>query len=536
MYMKFKLSIPVLILLTGCQMTPEDRSNDVQTTITPVVAPSAQASNKDSGLDSATEEKIAKLIVAEGVTVEPIDNVWVRIAEQMTIPIPDNARIAKHRKWFLEHPQHLITVSKRAEPFLYLIVEELERRNLPLELALLPVVESAFDPFAYSHGSASGMWQFVPGTATQYGLEQNWWYDGRRDVLASTSAALTYMEYLSRRFDGDWLQALASYNSGQGRVGRSIKRNKKAGLATDFWSLSLPTETEAYVPKLLALADILQNAEKYNLTLPVIDNEPAIQQVDVDNQIDLALAADLAGMDVAELQRLNPGFNQWATAPDGPHTLLIPNENVEKFETALAKTDAKGRLNWVRYKVKSGDSLGEIAQNYNTSSKIIASVNNLDSSMIKIGQALLIPMAAKDLDYYKFSESSRITRRQDKPAGRFKVVHKVQSGDNLWDMSRAYKVNYKSLAKWNNIAPKDALKINQKLVVWQGKKKGSANGKGIMRNITYKVRQGDSLARIADKFNVKVKDVVRWNGLANQKYIQPGQALRLYVDVTKVNT
>lgn len=535
--MKFKLSIPALILLTGCQMTSEDRSNDVQTTITPVVAPSDNASNETSGLDSATEAKLAKLIIAEEITVEPITNVWLRISEQMTIPIPDNARIAKHRKWFLDHPQHLKTVSKRAEPFLYLIVEELERRNLPLELALLPVVESAFDPFAYSHGSASGMWQFIPGTATQYGLEQNWWYDGRRDVLASTSAALTYMEYLNRRFDGDWLHALASYNSGQGRVGRSIKRNKRAGLATDFWSLSLPKETEAYVPKLLALADILQNPEKYNATIPVIANEPAIQQVDINSQIDLALAADLAGMTTSELHRLNPGFNQWATAPDGPHTLLIPNDNVAKFEAALAQTDAKGRLNWARYKVKSGDSLSVIAQNYNTSSKIIKSVNNLDNSMIKIGQALLIPMAAKDLDYYKLSESSRINRRQDKPAGRFKVVHKVQSGDNLWDLSRAYKVDYKSLAKWNNMAPKDTLKINQKLVIWQGKKQGKRNAtNGTMRNITYKVRQGDSLGLIANKFNVKVTDLVRWNGLTNQKYIQPGQSLRLYVDVTKVNT
>jgi len=322
--MKFKLSIPVLVLLTGCQMTPEDRSNDEQTTITPVVAQSQEASNEKTGLDSMTGKKFAKLIDTEDITIEPIDNVWVRISEQMIIPIPDNARIAKHRKWFLEHPQHLKTISKRAEPFLYLIVEELERRNLPLELALLPVVESAFDPFAYSHGSASGMWQFVPGTAKRFGLEQNWWYDGRRDVLASTSAALTYMEYLNRRFKGDWLHALASYNSGEGRVERSIKRNQRASLPTDFWSLSLPKETEAYVPKLLALADILQNPEKYNVTLPVIDNEPAIQQVDVNSQIDLALAADLAGMDVAQLQRLNPGFNQWATAPDGPHTLLIP--------------------------------------------------------------------------------------------------------------------------------------------------------------------------------------------------------------------
>jgi membrane-bound lytic murein transglycosylase D len=533
MYMKIKFSFPVLIFLTGCQLTPEDHTNEVQVTIAPVTKSSATTVSEVVVLDSITVPQIEITTPVE-IIAEPVTNVWARIADQMTITIPDNARIKKHRDWYLKHPQHLKTVSERAEPFLYLIVEELERRQLPLELALLPVVESAFDPFAYSHGRASGMWQFVPGTAKRFGLEQNWWYDGRRDVLASTSAALNYMEYLNRRFKGDWLHALASYNSGEGRVGKSIKRNKKAGLSTDFWALSLPNETEAYVPKLLALADILQHPEKYQVTLPVINNEPAIEQVDVNSQIDLALAADLAGIKVAQLQRLNPGFNQWATAPDGPHTLLIPTDKVARFERGLAKTDTKGRLNWVRYKVKSGDSLSEIAENYNTSSKIIASVNNLNNSMIKIGQPLLIPMAAKDLNYYKFSESARLTRRQQKPAGRFKVVHKVKSGDNLWDLSRTYKVNYKSLAKWNNIAPTDPLKINQKLVVWQGKKQTS--GKGIMRNITYKVRPGDSLARIADKFNVKIADLIRWNALDKQKYIQPGQALRLYVDVTKMNT
>jgi membrane-bound lytic murein transglycosylase D len=533
MYMKIKLSFPVLIFLTGCQLTPKDHGGDVQVTIAPVAKSSAATASEVVVLDSIIVPQI-EITAPVKIIAKPVTNVWARIADQMTIPVPDNARIKKHRDWYLKHPQHLKTVSERAEPFLYLIVEELERRQLPLELALLPVVESAFDPFAYSHGRASGMWQFVPGTAKRFGLEQNWWYDGRRDVLASTSAALNYMEYLNRRFKGDWLNALASYNSGEGRVGNSIKRNKKAGLSTEFWALSLPKETEAYVPKLLALADILKNPEKYHVTLPVINNEPAIEQVDVNSQIDLALAADLAGIKVAQLQRLNPGFNQWATAPDGPHTLLIPEDKVAQFKRGLAKTDIKGRLNWVRYKVKSGDSLSEIAENYNTSSKIIASVNNLNNSRIKIGQPLLIPMAAKDLNYYKFSESARLTRRQQKPAGRFKVVHKVKSGDNLWDLSRTYKVKYKSLAKWNNIAPTDPLKINQKLVVWQGKKQTS--GKGIMRNITYKVRHGDSLARIADKFNVKIADLVRWNALDKLKYIQPGQALRLYVDVTKMNT
>lgn len=529
--MKLNLSLPLLILLTGCQLTPDEPISKAENKTVPIQVAETQTNVIPASVASEVQQIIAP--EPEAVPV-PVTNVWVRIADQLTIDVPNNARIQKHRNWYLKHPQHLETVSNRADPFLYLIVEEIERRELPLELALLPIVESAFDPFAYSHGRASGMWQFVPGTAKRFGLDQNWWYDGRRDVLASTSAALNYMEYLNRRFDGDWLQALASYNSGEGRVGRSIKRNKKAGIATDFWSLSLPKETEAYVPKLLALADILKNPEKYNITLPEIDNSPSIEQVDVNSQIDLALAADLAGIKVSELQRLNPGFNQWATAPDGPHTLLLPINKVSKFKAGLAKTDVKGRLNWVRYKVKSGDSLSVIAQNYNTSSRIIESVNGLESNKIKIGQALLIPMAAKDLDYYKFSKKSRVSRRQEKPAGRFKVVHKVKSGDNLWDLSRTYKVNYKSLAKWNSMAPTDPLRINQKLVIWQGKK--GSKSKGIMRNITYKVRSGDSLARIADKFNVKVADLIRWNALYNQKYIQPGQSLRLFVDVTKVNT
>lgn len=544
--MKLKISIPLLMLLSGCQLTPEDNGQLTEQTLAPQNAPtelSAQTEQSAQTISAATDtleikaelesSTLVQPVIAEPVE-PPVTNVWIRLADQMEIEFPENERIKKHRNWYLKHPEHLKTVSSRAEPFLYLIAEELERRQLPMELALLPIVESAFDPFAYSHGRASGMWQFVPGTAKRFGLEQNWWYDGRRDVLASTSAAFNYLEYLHRRFDGDWLQALASYNSGEGRVSSAIRKNKKAGKATDFWSLTLPKETEAYVPKLLALADILKNPDKYNVTLPIIDNDPAVEQVDVSSQIDLALAADLAGIKVARLQQLNPGFNQWATAPDGPHTLLIPVNNVEEFKLRLAETDSKGRLHWVRYKVKAGDSLSEIARDYNTTSKIIKSVNDLDGAMIKIGQPLLIPMAAKELDYYKFSQSQRLSRRQQKPAGRFKVIHKVKSGDNLWDLSRAYKVNYRSLAKWNNMAPNDPLRINQKLVIWQGHKKSSS--KGIMRNITYKVRSGDSLARIASKFNVKVSDLVRWNNLDKKKYLQPGQSLRLYVDVTKVNT
>ncbi|MDW1632071.1 transglycosylase SLT domain-containing protein, partial [Vibrio sp. Y176] len=195
---------------------------------------------------------------------------------------------------------------------------------LPMELALLPVVESSFDAFAYSHGSAAGLWQFVPGTGKMMGLEQNYWYDGRRDVAASTDAALDYLVQLNERFDGNWEHAIAAYNSGGGRVSSAIRKNKKLGKPVDFFSLDLPKETSSYVPKLLALADVVANQEKYGIDIPSIPNKPVLTLVDPKEQLDLAIAADYAGIGVKELQSYNPAYNQWSTAPEGPHQLLIP--------------------------------------------------------------------------------------------------------------------------------------------------------------------------------------------------------------------
>ncbi|MFT5815317.1 MAG: membrane-bound lytic murein transglycosylase D [Psychroserpens sp.] len=408
-----------------------------------------------------------------------------------------------------------------------------------MEIALLPIVESAFDPFAYSHGRASGMWQFIPATGKRFGMKQNWWFDGRRDIVASTKGAIKYLKYLHKFFDGDWMLALAAYNSGEGRVRRAVRKNKKLNLPTNFWSLDLPKETRDYVPKLLALADIVKRSEEFKIKLHVIDNSSVISQVDIGSQLDLAKAAQLADLSLTELQRLNPGFNRWATDPDGPHYLLLPNHKIENFKQGLSKLSKKERLAWQRYKIKNGDNLGEIAEKFNTEVALIKQVNNIKGNQIRAGKFLLIPVATASLDSYLLSQNQRLAKTQNKVLAGEKRIHIVKSGDTLWDISRAYRVSTRSIAKWNAMAARDTIKPGQKLVIWQ---KAAVNKltlntmapgeKAIIRNIHYRVRKGDSFARIADKFNVTIKAIEHWNSLNRNKYLQPGQMLKLSVDVT----
>ena len=471
--------------------------------------------------------------IAEAAAEIEFKDVWQRVRSQLRFEFEDNNRIAAQRNWYLKHPNYMQRVAIRAKPFLHLIVEKMEQQNMPLELVLLPIVESAFDPFAYSHGRAAGMWQFIPSTGKRFGMKQTWWYDGRRDVMASTQGAIDYLNYLVNMFDGNWLHALAAYNSGEGRVQRSIKKNKRMGKPTDFWNLDLPRETRAYVPKLLALADILDNSDQYSFEWPEINNIPLTQEVTIGSQLDLALAAEMAGLTVKELHALNPGYNRWATDPNGPYNLLLPIDKVEKFSTELAKTDSSQRLNWVRHKVKSGDSLLKLASKYHTNTDIISKVNELKSNMIIAGNYLIIPVALKSLDTYSLSQDQRLAKTQSKKSGEYKLNHTVKSGDTFWDLSREYKVNLRQLAKWNGMAPTDMLRPGKKLVVWVDDVGKGQRKDAVMRTLTYTVRNGDSLARIAGKFNVKVSDIQKWNQAKLKKYLQPGQRLKIFVDVTR---
>jgi len=524
--MKKTLCWALLLLLAGCQLTQSGRdvSQNSQEENTTQAVLSHQTDNEsqiENTVITRTESK-------HKLSPEEVDDLWQRIGMQLTLPVPDDKAINYYRQWYIKHPHHLQTVAKRATPFLYLITKKIEQRHMPLELALLPVVESAFDVFAYSYGRAAGLWQFVPGTGKLYGLKQNYWYDGRRDVNAATDAALDYLDNLNKQFDGNWNNAIAAYNSGEGRVARAIKFNTRKGKPTDFFSLRLPKETSSYVPKLLALADVIAHKDKYGIKLPRIANKPVLIQVNPKKQLDLALAAQFAHISVRTLQTYNPGFNRWSTAPNGPYDLLIPINKVKQFNTALKEHKGKG-VKLVRYKVKSGDSLITLSQKYKTTPEVLKKANVLRSNLIRTGQYLIIPTSVKDEKTYKLSVANRLKKIQSQTRGKYRLTYIVKPGDSLWLIAKHQGISHHALAKWNGMSPRDPLKIGKKLVVWKNASDGA-----IIRSLFYTIKRGDTLSDIASKFKVHVKDIVKWNNLSHQKYLKPGQRIKLYVDVTKV--
>ena len=480
-------------------------------------------------------EDEAFAIKAEDYAVEPMPDIWKRVRSGFNIAdIQDNPRLMAELNWYARHQKYLDRVVERAEPFLYYVLNEAEKRNLPTELVLLPIVESAYQTFAYSHGRASGIWQFIPSTGKIYGLKQNWWYDGRRDVYASTQAALKYLENLNREFKGNWLHALAAYNSGSGTVRRAIRNNKKRGKPTDFWSLKLPKETQAYVPKLLALKRLIADPAAHGMTLNCVDDTPYFETVDIKAQLDLAMAADMAEIELDKLYQLNPAFNHWATAPYGPHHLLIPVDNAQVFKQNLALVPKAERIKWKRHKIQEGQTLSHIADRYSVSLKSLKRLNNLRSTRIRAGKYLVIPVSSRKLSDYNLTAYQRKKTLQNIRRKGIKVTHIVQPGDTFWDLSQTYKVKSHSIARWNGMAIRDPLREGQKLVIWTKtpvSKTANLNRNKIQR-ISYRVRNGDSLYLISQKFNVAISDLKRWNSFSS-KYLQPGQRIKLYVDVTR---
>lgn len=465
-------------------------------------------------------------------------DIWPRLRAGFALDHDvDNKRVRDQLNWYVRHPSYINRVVDRGSRYLHHIINETEKRGLPAEFALLPVVESAFDPFAYSHGRAAGLWQFIPSTGKYFGLTQSWWHDDRRDVLAATDAALTYLERLTKRFDGDYTLALAAYNSGGGTVSSAMRRNRKSNKPQDFWSLQLPQETRHYVPKLIALAKIFDNPEAYGIKLPALKDEPYFEVVDTGGQLDLAQAAELAGVDIDEIYLLNPSYNRWATSPDGPHRLLVPVQNAEAFRTALVDVPPGKRLSWRNYVVKSGDSLNTISRKFSTTPSVLQQVNKLNTDLIRVGQRLMIPSASKNSDAYVLSAAKRLERKQSKERNGNKLRHTVRRGDTFWDIAREHRVSVREVAAWNGMAPGDPLIPGKELVIWSKTPQPtlasaeSSRGKAMVRKVGYRVRKGDSLALIANRFSVNVRDIASWNDLNTANYLQPGQSLVLYVDI-----
>ena len=406
-------------------------------------------------------------------------DVWERMRQgfQLQDSVGLNPRIEQQRLWFANNPSYLENAGERGSLYIHYIVERLEERNMPLELALLPVIESSYNPMAYSRAHAVGLWQFIPSTGRYFNLRQNQFYDGRRDITASTTAAMDYLTRLHDMFNGDWLLALAAYNAGEGTVSRAIERNEKLGLPTDYWNLPLPAETQAYVPKLLALSQVVLAPEAYGVNLNPIANEPYFKVVEINQRMDLSKVAAVANIDEDELFQLNPAFKQRTTTLDGPQHLLVPTSKAQLLTTSLSTMRPEELI--------SKRPLKPVFEGAN--SPAIAGA---------------------------------------------KRSYRVKRGDNLGTIAKANKVDVKDLQQWNKLTGKN-LKVGQTLVMQDNTKRSggrvntvvAANSK--KQRTKYKVKQGDSLYMVAKRFNVEMQHLKRWNPRLGQA-LKPGQMLTVY--------
>ena len=346
--------------------------------------------------------------------------------------------------WLISHPKYLNQLNK-AKPYIYHIITEIQKRHIPGELALIPMIESAYNPFAYSGAGAAGLWQLMPATGRHLGVKGDWWVDGRRSINDSTAAALKYFQRLNNIFKGDWLLAIAAYDCGEGTILRLLKQ--VPNYERSIWYLNLPQETKIYVPRLLALAEIIAHPQKYHVNLPFISHQPFFTEVSIIGQLDLNHAAKLAGVDYQELLKLNPGFNHWSTSPNNPK-LLVPVRNAAQFSKNLAQSPTPA--SFAHHLVVKGDTLETIARRYHTQPQLIAKINAVSQAIT--GSVLDIPVA--------IPSTKRIAHTKPINPKHYKIIHIVQKNDSIASICKKYQISSNSLDS-KNLTP------GQKLIIWK---------------------------------------------------------------------
>jgi len=388
-------------------------------------------------------------------------DIWERIRSGFAMRELDSAEISHDEDFYVNHPYYMKLIIERSKRYLFHIMEEVERRGMPAEIALLPIIESAFNPRAQSHRGASGIWQLIPSTGKNYGLKQNWWYDERRDIIAATSAALDYLKKLHDMF-GDWKLVLASYNWGEGAVGRALVRNRSKGLPADFPSITLPPETQNFVQRLVTVKNIILNPAVYGIELDSIPDQPYFQKVTATRHMDVKLAARLADIPLNEFKALNPAHNRPVINVDSSRTLLLPADKVETFAENL-KNHGKPLVSWQAYRAKEGETVEGIAGQYGISARRLKDINDIDGDMdITPGQTLLVPINGR-------AGGEDISVMSDKPATprlpeRF-FIYAVKKGDALFNIARRYGLTVAQIKSWNRDT--NRLSIGQKLVLKQ---------------------------------------------------------------------
>jgi len=460
---------------------------------------------KKSGGNRLGDSLDSELHTDETEAPEPIavnsDDLWQRIRNGYAMPENTSSLVAHHEEWYSSRPDYIKRMVERSQKYLFHIVEEVEKRGMPTELALLPMIESAFNPQANSTSSASGIWQFVPATGKHFGLKQNWWVDNRRNVTFATDAALTYLQKLHNMF-GSWDLALAAYNAGEGTVGRAIERNRKLGLPTDYESLELPAETRNYVPKLQAIKNLMTNPENYGLKIQTIANTPYFAKVTAPAQIDAHLAAKLAEISDDEFLALNPSNKRPVITGNGEkHELLLPILSAQTFRSNLAGYD-KPLVSWRTYFAKRGERMESIASRFGMQLSQLRIVNNLPSQKkIKNSATILVPNGNKtDFTIPKNKISPNIDDTEVAPTAE-------NTNDDISAKQDSANIDI------NNSEPPEENNVDKSEPVKQV-------------NVTHKVKKGETMQSIAKRYGVSLKQIMTSNSLKSNK-VKIGQILKV---------
>ena len=438
-------------------------------------------------------------------------SVWDRIHESSAFndySIDQNTLV--YIENFTKNKKHLDQLIGNGEYFIFEVLEEIDKYNLPREYALLPYIESNYDPFSISSSGAVGLWQFMPATARIYKLEKNWWLENRHDPILSTKAAIKYLAYLYNRFDNDPILTLAAYNAGPTYLERQINITRRSGKDPNFQNLKLPNQTVNYIPKFLAIRELILNPDKYGLVLPNFPDKKVIDLVEINGQIEMLAFSEFIDIKPEFLYQLNAGYTKWATPPNLKTQLYVPIEKKDFIDANKGLFLKNHNIKWITHTVKRGDSLWKLANKYDVRLEDLITVNSKNNnSLLKTNEVLLIPLVGPD-------EAVFIPYQ----------VHIVSEGDTLWSLGEKYNLRPQDIAANNQIAINSVLKIGMNLNIGTKNIYRTINSK--KRTILYSVKQGDSLYRISEMFNLKIIDIIKLNDLPDAS-IKPGQVLKLVI-------
>ena len=487
---RFLKTIPLLILIVGCQQIEVYQENPSEL----------------NDIDIGIEENVIEIS-----TTQPYQDVWDFIKQNNTSQNTNilNDQVLAYMNMHLKDLDKFDEYLNDSYYFLYFVIQELEKNNLPLELAILPYIESNYDPFSISSSGAVGIWQFMPRTGRLYQLDKSWWNEDRHDPFRSTEAAVKYLKYLYQRFDQNIYHTLAAYNAGPSLLDRRINQNKRRGMDTDFWSLNVPVQTKNYVPKYIALRELILNSDNYGIKLPQIPYEPVVKKISIPGQVEVLTLSEYLDIKPELLYKLNAGYTKWASAPEDESVFYIPSEKYILFENEDNPFKNSNQINWISHIVQSGDSLWSLSSKYDTEVRIIKKINYLNNDLLSINDTLLIPLSK--------SKSNNFIPYE---------MYIVSEGDTLWSIAKEYNIEIRDLSRMNSIDENSYLQLGQQLSI--GNKNIHRNMESKKRTILYSVKQGDNLFKISELFDVSIRSIEEINNFKNTT-LMPGQIIKVAI-------